>query len=360
MRVVLAHDWLNGMRGGEKCLEVLCELYPPSPLLALFYQPDKVSRSIVSHPLTLSWLQRMPGITKHYRHYLPLYPAAVSSLRVPECDVVVSTSHCVAKGVRKPTGAKHFCYCFTPMRYAWGFFDEYFGGRSAVERAIIRRIIDRIRTWDLSASQGVDVFAAISEHVRQRIRRCYNRDATVIYPPVDTDFYTPDFRTTRSDYYLVVSALVPYKRVDLAIEAFNKNGRPLWVVGEGPERAKLEKMAGANVRFLGWKSDDELRTYYRRARALLFPGEEDFGIVPLEMNACGGPVIAYGAGGALETIQDGKSGIFFAKQTVEDLLAAVETFEGQRFYAELIRQSAIRFSRQRFRLEIDKAIRGVI
>lgn len=349
MKTALVHDWLNGMRGGEKCLEVLCELYPDATVHTLFYEPGKVSREISRHRVKESWLARIPGARSSYRHLLPLFPAAVESFDMKPYDLVVSTSHCVAKGAKRRKGAAHVCYCFTPMRYAWTFFDDYFGGRGALTRGLIRRVLEGLKKWDLRANSRVDRFVAISKHVQKRIETYYGRPSEVIYPPCDVDFYTPG-RETREDFYLIVSALVPYKKIDLAIAALA--GKRLVVIGDGPERKKIEKDAPEGVQFLGWKPDEALRDYYRRARALVFPGEEDFGIVPVEAQACGCPVIAYGVGGALETVVDGRTGVFFSEPTAASLRGAAERFEAMSFDPAAARENALRFSRERFKNEI--------
>ncbi len=351
LKVVLTHDWLNGMRGGEKCLEVFCQLYPESPVYTLFREPGKISEAIASHPVRTSRVQGFPGVFRHYRYYLPFFPSAVESLRLESCDLVISTSHCVAKGVRKPEGARHLSYCFTPMRYAWALFEEYFGGRGPLTRSILRATIERLKEWDVRTSRRVDRFVAISEHIRRRIRDCYGREADVIYPPVDTDFYTPA-PVTRENFYLVVSALVPYKRVGLALAAAAKARVPVVVIGEGPERAALERSAGPGARFLGWQSDEVIRDHYRRARALLFPGEEDFGIVPVEAQACGCPVVAYAKGGALETVESGKTGVFFEAPDVEALREALRRLDTSPVDPDAARAKALGFSRERFAGEV--------
>jgi len=352
VRMVFVHDWLNGMRGGEKCLELLCETYPGSSIYTLFCEKDKLSERILSHPIRTSWLQRVPGLLRGYRHYLPFYPAAMESFRVGPCDIVLSFSHCVAKGIPKRKNSIHICYCFTPMRYAWGFFDEYFGQMNILSRAVIRVFLKRLREWDKRSAARVDHFIAISQHIRKRIHDCYGRDAEVIYPPVNTLYYEPDHRVDREDFYLVVSALVPYKRVDLAVKTAKKFKKRLIVIGDGPQRRALETMAGTETRFLGWQPDDVLRDHYRRAKALLFPGEEDFGIVPVEMQACGGRVIAYGRGGALETVLGGQTGIFFPDLKIESLEEAMCRFEVITWDPDAPRKNALRFSGERFIMEM--------
>ncbi len=360
MKVALSHDWLNGMRGGEKCLEAFCDLYPESTIYTLFHEKGKVNGSIASKPIFTSSIQNLPNVFRSYRHYLPFFPKAVESFDLKGYDLVLSTSHCVAKGIRKQNGALHVCYCFTPMRYAWGFFEEYFGRRNILSKWLIKYFMKRLKAWDLRSNQNVDHFVAISHHVKNRIREFYNKEADVVYPPVNTDYFTPDGAKGPEDFYLIVSALVPYKRIGLAIEAFNKLGRRLVVIGDGPLRKALEKKAGRNIEFLGWQSDEVLRDYYRRTRALIFPGEEDFGIVPVEVQACGRFVIAFGKGGVLETVIDGKTGLFFHEISEESLCAAVHQFEKGNFNPEDARANAVRFGRERFKAEIKNMIQDLL
>jgi glycosyltransferase involved in cell wall biosynthesis len=349
----LCHDWLNGMRGGEKCLEVFCELFPQAPVYTLFYEPGKISTTIASHSIHTSFLQNIPGVFKRYRFFLPLFPKAVEGFNFKAHDLVISTSHCVAKAARRQKPGKHLCYCFTPMRYAWGFFDEYFGDMNPVVRRLIRLFLEMLKRWDAKTVDRVDEFVAISGHVQKRIETFYGRQARVIYPPVNTDFFTPDRNIPEEGFYLVVSALVPYKRVDLAIQAFNQSGRPLVVIGDGPERRRLENGARGNITFLGWQPDEILRDYYRRCRALIFPGEEDFGIVPVEAQSCGRFVIAYGKGGALETVKDGVTGVFFDQLKPRPLLDAIDRFESRTWEGLRARENALRFSRERFKKEVE-------
>jgi glycosyltransferase involved in cell wall biosynthesis len=360
LNIAFSHDWLNGMRGGEKCLEAFCELYPHGDIFTLFYEKGKVSEILSNRRITVSYLQRFPKIFTHYRHYLPLFPGGVESFDLKNYDLVISTSHCVAKGAVKKKSAFHLCYCFTPMRYAWGFFEEYFGDKKPPTKKIISFFLNQLKVWDLKSNQNIDHFVAISHHVRKRIEDFYQRAADVIYPPVDTDFYTPDPAIKREDFYLIVSALVPYKKIELAIDAFNRLGKPLVIIGDGPQRKKLETLAQKNVTFLGWQSNEILREYYRKARALVFPGEEDFGIVPVEVQACGGGVIAYAKGGALETVIEGKTGEFFGQTNAESLEEAIRRFEKKHFDGSDSRQNALRFGRQRFKQEMKEKIRALL
>lgn len=357
-RTAIVHDWLSGMRGGEKVLESLCHLLPDADLFTLFYDPHSVSETIRKRRVTTSWLDRLPGIHRHYRNFLPLFPRAVESLDLCGYDLVVSISFAVAKGAN-PRGARHVCYCETPLRYAWDFSGDYLdGGRVPWwKRQALRSIQASLRAWDVESSHRVNEFLANSEHVRERIKQCYNRPARVVYPPVDTDFFSPATTASATDApYLVVSALEPHKRVDLAVAAFAASGRTLLVAGKGTLEQKLRREASANVRFLGWVTDADLRDLYRNCRALIFPGQEDFGMVPVEAQACGRPVVAYGRGGALETVLDGSTGVFFSEATPVSLRSAVDRFERLKFDPVAARRNSLRFSRQRFEEQMAQTI----
>lgn len=348
LRIALVHDWLTGMRGGEKCLEVLCELFPDAPLYSLLHVKGRMSPCIESRDIRTSFIQHLPFVETKYRSYLPLFPRAIESLDLSGFDVVISTSHCVAKGAIVRPGALHICYCHTPMRYVWEMYDEYFGkGKAdAVTRLAMAVAAPRLRGWDVRTAGRVHHYIANSENVRTRIRTHYGTDAAVIFPPVDTNQFILSERD--GGYYLIVSALVPYKKVDLAIEAFNRSGAKLVIVGKGPEEKQLRTMARPNIEFLGWRSDADLIGLYAGCRALIFPGEEDFGIVPLEAMASGKPVIAFGKGGALETVVEGITGTFFEAQSVEDLAAAVARGGAMTFDPGAIRGHALKFSRERY------------
>ena len=361
--VAFVHDWLNGMRGGEKCLEALGRKWPEAPVYTLLYRPECVSEGIRAHPVHASaMLGRLPGFAAHYRHFLPLFPRAVEAFELPgETRLVISMSHCVAKGVRPPAGAKHLCYCFTPMRYAWGLQEEYFG-RNPVKRAALAPVLARLRAWDKASAGRVDRFVAISEHVRRRIASCYGREAEVVFPPVATDFFTRDPAALREDFALVVSALVPYKRIDLAIAACRESGQRLRIVGTGSDEKKLRALAegAANITFEGRLGDGEIRELYRTCRYLLFPGEEDFGIVPVEAQACGAPVVAFRKGGAVETIREDETGVFFGEQTPGALREAMERADGMIFDGETIRRNAERFTEARFLEGMEEQIRRTL
>jgi glycosyltransferase involved in cell wall biosynthesis len=369
LRVVLVHDWLTGMRGGEKCLEALCRRFPRARLLSLLHRPGSVSPIIEGLKPRSSILQHLPGVHRYYRYLLPLMPLA-ARWRIPACDVVISLSHCVAKAARPPRGVPHLCYCFTPMRYAWQMREAYLEGHGPVRRAIGGAMLDRLQLWDRQTSELVTRFVAVSKTVQARIRECYGRDSRVIYPPVDTDFYRPA-AVERDNVYLVVSAMAPYKRIDLAIDACNRLRRQLVIIGTGPEHARLRRRAGPTVAFLGWQPDSAVRDWLRRCRALLFPGEEEFGLVPVEAMACGTPVIAYGRGGATETVvpldastgvAEQATGIWFPEQSVDSLASAIEDFEARsgELTSRAARNRALRFSTPHFAAKILREVADVV
>ena len=362
MRVALVHDWLTGMRGGEKVLEVLCELYPQADILTLFHVRGSVSPTIESHPIHTSWVQRLPFAPRHYRRYLPLFPAAIAGFDLRPYDLVISTSHCVAKSVIPAAGTRHLCYCFSPMRYAWDQFDAYFGVERVgylANRLVYRPVMTRMARWDAATASRAHRFVAISRYVSGRIARYYNREAAVVYPPVDTTFYHPA-AVTPENHFLIVSALVPYKRIDLAIDACRRAGARLRIVGDGPERTRLERMGGGDVAFLGPLTNEAIRDEYRRASAFILPGEEDFGIAPLEAQACGRPVVALARGGALETVVDGETGVLFDELTVESLGAALGRVASLRVESGRVRVHAEQFSRERHIAHMRQTIEDTI
>lgn len=362
MKVALVHDWLTGMRGGEKVLEVFCEIFPDADLYTLLHVKGSVSKTIEDRRIKTSFIQNLPMAAKSYRNYLPLFPKAVEGFDLSGYDLILSSSHCVAKGVRRPAGSFHISYVFTPMRYVWDLYSDYFGsGRaSLIKRAAMGAFLGYLRRWDVRSSERVDHFVTLSNHVAERIRRHYKRDAEVIYPPVDCSRF-PLSREKHEDFYLVVSAFAPYKRIDIAIEAFKRLGKRLVVIGTGQDESRLKAAAGKNIEFLGWRNDSEIADYYRRCAALVFPGEEDFGIVPLEAMASGRPVIAYAKGGALETVVPLKdkgqgrgerpTGVFFHEQTPQALMEAVGRLEANmdEFIPPDIRRHALAFDRPAFK-----------
>lgn len=353
-RITLGHDWLTGMRGGERVLEYLCQAFSEAPISTLVANLASVSETITSHPIRASWFNRLPGVSRHYRSFLPIMPLAARTLRIPDCDLLLTTSHCVAKSFRKPRGARHVCYCFSPMRYAWLFRKEYFP--NPVKRALVAPLLAWLRAWDRRTASNVDLFVGISQAVCDRIRRFYGRNARLVYPPVDVSRCTPSPDAMPDNFDLIVSALVPYKRIDLAVETYSRRGWPLKVVGIGGQLGALRAKAGPSVEILGWQSDDAVLELYRRCRLLVFPGEEDFGIVPLEAQACGRPVVAYARGGALETIRDGETGVFFREQTDEALAEAVERAARQRWDPAMLHAHAASFGPERFLTGLANAI----
>ena len=364
MKVALVHDWLTGMRGGEKVLEMLCEAYPTADLLTLFHVPGSVSPAIERLRPRTSILQNVPGMRRFYRYFLPLFPAAIEQFDLDAYDLVISTSHCAAKSVIRTGRARHLCYCFTPMRYAWDQFDAYFGeGRvGTMKSRMLRPVLGTLARWDAATAGRVDRYVAISQHVASRIRRYYNRDAVVIYPPVDTSFYSPDDTVAADNFLLIVSALVPYKRIDVAIEASRLSGMPLRIAGGGPERdalAALIARTGADVQLLGSISNEEVRDLYRRATAVLLPGEEDFGIAPVEAQACGTPVVALARGGALETVIDGVTGVLVDEPTPAAFAAGIARAKALPFDRTAIRTHAVQFDRAVFSRAIQSTIESL-
>lgn len=365
MRVALVHDWLTGMRGGEKVLELLCKRYPTAPLWTLLFLPGKVSDLIASRSVHTSLLQRMPLAATKYRSYLPLFPLFAELNKACGVDLVISTSHAVAKSMIKRNGKNrpyHICYIHTPMRYAWDLFDEYFGPERVgwlASRFLFRPLVQMLRFYDRKTVNRVDLFLANSQFVADRVRRIYSREAKILPPPVDTERFSNAVREPE-DWYLVVSALVPYKRVDHAIRTCGSTGRRLKIVGKGPELASLKKLVTelkADVEFIGWASDEELTEYYRRAKALLFPGVEDFGIVPVEAIACGCPVIALAIGGILDSMTE-ETAVFYARPTSEGLTEAVQRFEDrdEPFLETALRERAALFSEAKFLSRLEQTL----
>ena len=364
MKIAIVHDWLTGMRGGEKCLEIICELYPTADLFTLLHVPGKVSSIIESHRIHTSFIQNLPFAKSKYRYYLPLMPFAIERFDLKEYDLILSSSHCVAKSVKPGPKSLHICYCHTPMRYIWDQFDQYFGtGKSSwLTEKFMNFIRPWLQDWDVKTSRRVNKFIANSRHVQKRIKKYYGKEATVIHPPVDTELFTPTSTEERKDYFLTLSAFAPYKRLDLAVEAFNQLGMPFFVIGEGQDEKRLKEMAKPNIHFEGWLDIAKIRSHFTRCRAFVFCGEEDFGITPLEAQAMGKPIIAFGRGGALETvIPDNQSwkpeteipqaftskptGVFFYEQTPEALINAIKHFESieSQFDSDTIRNHAQKF-----------------
>jgi glycosyltransferase involved in cell wall biosynthesis len=348
LKVAIVHYWLIGMRGGEKVLEALCEMFPEADIFTHVCDPDALSETINQHRIFTTFIQKLPQAKKLYQHYLPLMPIALEQLDLRSYDLVISSESGPAKGVLTAPNTLHVCYCHTPMRYLWDMYHDYRQGAGQITQGLMPFLVHYLRIWDQLSANRVDYFIANSNYVAQRIQKHYRRSSTVIYPPVETEKVTPS--STQGDFYLMVGQLVQYKRFDLAIAAFNQLNKPLIVIGHGPELKVLKSHAKENIQFLEYQSFDVIQQHYAQCQALIFPGEEDFGIVPVEAMASGRPIIAFGRGGALETILEGKTGIFFQEQTPESLIQAVEQFESVRdqFVAGEIVHHAQQFSRSQF------------
>ena len=343
--MAVVHDWLTGMRGGESALEHILTLVPGSQLFTLMHTSGTVSAQIESHRPRHTFVQYLPFSRTRYRNYLPIFPAAIEQLDLDDYDLVISTSHCAAKAAIRSGKAQHLCYCFTPMRYAWDQFDAYFGVEQVGrwQSSMYRIAMDRLARWDMATAGRVDRYVAISQYVASRIDRYYNRGADVIYPPVDTSFYCPN-ETKSKGYFVVVSALVPYKRVDMAIDACRLAGVDLCVIGTGPEAKRLRLRANSTVKFMSHQTKEELRDLYRGSQGFLLTGEEDFGIAPVEAQACGRPVIALGRGGALETVDDGVTGLLVENDDAESFANAIRKATQQDFDPVQLHAAASRFS----------------
>ena len=355
-RAALVHDWLTGMRGGEKVLQACAELLPEAPIYTLFHVPGSLDPALEEREIRTSYLQYPARWSPNYRYLLPLYPRALESFDLSQYDLVVSTSHCVAKGAIRGQGATHICYCHTPMRYVWDQQQAYFPNNRGPVAAIRNRLLDRLRRWDLATASRVDQYVANSTFVADRIHRLYHRDSIVVHPPVEVDFFRPADRGAEraapntENFALVVSALAPYKRIDVAIEACARAALALKIVGTGPERERLLRFAGERVEFLEWLDPDQLRDLYRRAICLLHPGIEDFGITAVEALASGCPVVALGLGGVLDIVQPERHGVLYEGEAdSEALRAAIDKCRELRFNFPDLRERATRFSAQRFR-----------
>ncbi|MCB9946728.1 MAG: glycosyltransferase [Rhodospirillaceae bacterium] len=327
MKVAIIHYWLFHMRGGEKVVESLCRLFPQADIFTHVYDPAGVSDTIRAHRVTTTFIARLPFARSRYKSYLPLMPHALEALDLSGYDLVLSSESGPAKGIIPPPGATHVCYCHSPMRYLWDQYHLYRQGAGRLTRTLMPLLAHGLRKWDALNSMRVDEFVANSHHVARRIAKYYRRQATVVAPPVDVTAFSPCRDDEVGDYYLCAGELVAYKRPDIAVDAFTRMGRRLLVIGGGEEAARLAKRAGPTVEFLGKVPFDTLRHHFARCRGLIFPGEEDFGIIPVEVMASGRPVIAFGVGGALDTVADGRTGLLFHDQSVEGLIDAVERFE---------------------------------
>ncbi len=351
-KVAVIHDWLNGMRGGEKVLEAILDLFPNADIFTLFLDADRISDKIKSHPIVTSSLNKRNWIKKRYRSFLPMLPAAVESFDLKGYDLVISSSHCVAKGIIPEPDTLHVSYIHSPMRYIWDQYDAYFGHLKGLKRSIVSTMTSRLRVWDVTSAARVDRFIANSTFVRSRIQKFYRRDAAVLNPPIDTDFYAPAPKSdppSSRDFFLTVSALVPYKRIDLLIEGFNRTGDKLVIIGKGPEEKRLKGLAKSNIHFKKDLAASELRDLYRNAKAFVYAGIEDFGMAFVEAMACGTPVVAFRRGGILDIVTDDHFGVLFGDQSVEALIQSLEVFKGKDYEPDLLRKRSLDFSEPVFK-----------
>lgn len=352
MRVAIVHYWLINWRGGEKVLRAIADLFPEADIYAHVADPGIIEQELPGRRVRTTFISKLPFARAQYQKYLPLMPLALEQLDLRSYDLVISSESGPAKGVIVRPGAVHICYCHSPMRYVWDMYQEYTSGLSLVQRVLIAPMLHRLRVWDQVSAQRVDHYLANSRFVAQRIHQYYRREAEVIHPPVAVDDFSAS-RTT-GEFFLWVGQLVGYKRPDLAVEAFNTLGLPLVMIGDGEMLGRLRRRAKPNVRLLGRQPWEVVRDHYGRCRGVVFPGVEDFGIVPVEAMACGKPVIAHAAGGVLESVVDGSTGILYDDPTAEGLRRAVQSFEGceARFDPRALRAHAMRFSEQRFKVQL--------
>lgn len=344
LKLAFVVSWLNQYGGAERVLEAAHDLFPDAPVYTSMYDPTVMPRAYRAWDIRVSFMDRLPFVYRHHQKFLPLYRYAFESFDLRGYDVILSITSAFAHGVKKPNGARHLCYCLTPARFLWQY-DEYVQNESVngVARALLPALVSSLRAWDARAAERVDEFIAISHNVQQRIRACYGRDACLIYPPVDVNAFHIAAPQAVGDYFLIVSRLIPYKRIDIAVEAFNQTGLPLVIAGDGRDRARLEALAKPNVKFLGRVTDTQRLDLMARCKAFVFPGEEDFGITPLEANAAGRPVIAFGGGGALDTISEGMNGVLFHTPTADALVECLRAFDARAFQPALIRAHAEKF-----------------
>lgn len=352
IRVAVIHDWLNGMRGGEQVLDAILELFPQAELFTLFYTPGKLNPRIENRPIHCSFLNRLPWVNRYYRFLLPLFPLAIENFKLNQFDLVISSSHCVAKGVIPSPHSLHICYSHTPMRYAWDSASDYF--KTKLISLLVKPFLHYLRLWDTTSSSRVDYFLANSKWVQSRIGKYYRRDSFLIYPFYNSESFRCE-KGERGDFYLIVGAFAPYKRIDLAIQACERMNRRLIIIGSGQEEQHLKSLSGPNTTFLGRADHETLQEMYCGARALIFPGLEDFGITPLEAMASGTPVIAFKKGGATETVLPNQTGVFFEEQTVESLCDALTRFESlDHSWREACVEQATQFTREKFLLNFWK------
>lgn len=361
MKIAIVHEWFVEYAGSERVVEQLLQLYPDADLFAVIdFMPEHLRKHILYKKPTTSFIQKLPFAHKHYRNYLALMPLAIEQLDVSGYDVVISSSHAVAKGIITHAGQVHICYCHSPIRYAWDLYHQYLresGLKSGIKGFVAKSMLHYVRMWDYTTANRPDHYIANSSYIARRIKKVYNREATVIYPPVDVDSFTE--RETKEEFYLTASRLVPYKKVDLIVEAFaTQPDKKLIVIGDGPDFKKIKEKAPSNIVMMGYQPFQVLKDHMQRAKAFIFAAEEDFGIIPVEAQACGTPVVAYGKGGACETVLDNCTGVLFEEQTVPSLLKALERLESEypKFAPATIRRNAERFSTATFKSEIKKFV----
>lgn len=359
MRVAIVHYWLVGMRGGERVLESLCRMFPDADIFTHVVDRNAISKEIAKHKITTTFISKLPAPRRMYQKYLPLMPMALEALDLTSYDLIISSEAGPAKGVIPGPDSVHICYCSSPMRYVWDQYHVYRQNAGFFSRLLMPPIAHYLRLWDTSSSLRVDRFLANSNHVAHRIKKFYRRESDVVPPPVAIHEFAPVGQEDLGDYYLWAGQLVHYKRPDVAIEAFRRNGKKLVVIGEGEEKARLEKLAGDNISFLGATPFAALKDHFARCKALIFPGEEDFGIVPVEIQAAGRPVIAYGKGGALDTVVDGKTGILFPECSADSLVSAIERFEASNLSENCMADciaNAASFSEENFQAGVRRAL----
>ncbi|NTU70198.1 glycosyltransferase family 4 protein [bacterium] len=351
-KIALVHDWLTNFAGAEQVLLSLMELFPEAPIYTSIYKPEKMPAEFKTRTVYTSSLQKFSFIP--HQLLFPNMAKAFEEFNFSDYDIVISSSHASSKGIITKPETLHICYCHTPTRYLWSHYFEYlnqmqFGVLNPIIRMRMPRIAHKLRIWDRLAADRVDLWVSNSNNVKKRIKKYYKRNATIIYPPIDTNFF--ELEENKKNYYITASRLIPYKKIELIIETFNKLGKEIKIIGAGPKEKEFRKIAKENVKILGRVTDDELKRYYKEAKGFIFAAEEDFGIVPIEAMASGTPVIAYQKGGAIETIQDGKTGVFFKEQTKESLIDAINRFENASFRAKDIREYALSFNKNRFKKE---------
>jgi len=361
LRVAIVHDWLNQIGGAEQVLEAMVEMFPGAPIYTSIYWPERMPAAYRDWDIRTTWMDHLPGIYRRHQPYLLLYPLAFGGLELSGYDLVLSNKSAFCLGVRTAPDTRHLCYCLTPTRFVWNF-DGYVRREqvNGLAQQALRPFLGRMQRWERAAADRVDSFVAISHEVRARIGRAYERESAIVYPPVNVADFHPVPREERGDYFLIVSRLIPYKRIDLAVEALKRLDLPLWIAGEGRDRAHLEALAGPRVRFLGRVPDADLPGLMARCRAFLFPGLEDFGIAPVQAMAAGRPVIAYRGGGALDYVVEGETGLFFDEQTPGSLTEAVASFDDNAFDSARIRAHAGQFDRGLFKGQLHKQIQEVM